>query len=62
MNTQSNPHESTYGLLVRSDEKGRSAIELIVYALLIWSAVFSIWQFAQQPITLPTSRLAVLRT
>jgi hypothetical protein len=45
--------ESTYALLVRSEEKGRTRLETLVYALFILSAVFSIWQFAHQPIFLP---------
>ncbi len=45
--------ESTYALLVRSEEKERNASEAIVYTLLILSAVFSIWQAAHQPIVVP---------
>jgi hypothetical protein len=48
-------HESTYGLLVRSEEKSRSIFEIIVYVLCILSAVTSIWQFARQSTTLPPS-------
>ena len=47
--------ESTYALLVRSEEKKRNVLEILVYALFILSAVFSIWQMVQQPVTLPTS-------
>ena len=47
--------ESTYALLVRSEEKERSAFEGVAYLVFILSAVFSIWQVAQQPIALPTS-------
>ena len=46
-------HESTYALLVRSEEKERSLLETIAYGLFILSAVAAIWQFAQQPINLP---------
>jgi hypothetical protein len=45
MNTS---HESTYALLVRSEEKGRTALGTVVYTLLFLSVVLSIWQFAQQ--------------
>jgi hypothetical protein len=45
--------ESTYALLVRSEEKQRTVFEAVVYALFIVSAVAAIWQFAQQPVTLP---------
>jgi hypothetical protein len=48
-----NEAQSTYGLLVRSEEKGRSIMETVVYALLGLSAIISIWQFAQQTNHLP---------
>lgn len=50
--------ESTYALLVRSEEKKRNVLEMLVYALFILSAVFSIWQFAHQTVTLPIDKLA----
>ena len=50
-----NPHnETTYSLLVRSEEKNRSVLEIVVFALFMLSAVFSIWQFAVQPISVPS--------
>jgi len=45
--------ESTYALLMRSEEKSRNRLETLVYAIFILSAVFSIWQAAHQPIGLP---------
>jgi hypothetical protein len=42
-------NDTTYALLVRSEEKGRSIMETAVYALLGLSAVLSILQLAQQP-------------
>jgi hypothetical protein len=48
-------HESTYALLVRSEEKSRSVLEVVLYAFFIFSAVFSIWQFAQQPVMVPAA-------
>ena len=45
--------ESTYALLVRSEEKERSMFEGVTYLVFILSAVFSIWQVAQQPFDLP---------
>jgi hypothetical protein len=51
--TNNEVHESTYALLVRSEEKERSLFETIAYGLFILSAVAAIWQFAQQPINLP---------
>jgi hypothetical protein len=47
--------ESTYALLVRSEDKERSRFEGVAYLVFILSAVFSIWQMVQQPVTLPTS-------
>jgi hypothetical protein len=48
-----NEHESTYTLLVRSEEKGRGTMETMVYALLGLSVIVSIWQFVLQPNRLP---------
>jgi hypothetical protein len=45
--------ESTYALLVRSENKERNMFEGAAYLALVLSAVFSIWQMVQQPITLP---------
>lgn len=42
--------ESNYALLVRSEEKGRSVLEVLVYAIFFLSVVLSIWQFAQSPL------------
>ena len=53
-NTISNEgFESTYALLVRSEEKERSLFEGVAYLIFILSAVFSIWHVVQQPIELP---------
>ena len=57
MKTNNEIHESTYALLVRSEEKERSLFEAIAYGLFILSAVAAIWQFAQQPINLPLSAM-----
>jgi len=48
-----NEAQSTYGLLVRSEEKGRGLWKLLVYALFGLSAIISIWQFGTQPSPLP---------
>jgi len=45
--------QSTYALLVRSEEKERSIFEAVAYGVFILSSVAAIWQFAQQPVTLP---------
>jgi hypothetical protein len=47
MNTKS---ESTYTLLVRSHEKGRTVLEILIFVLCIFSVVVVIWQFAQTPL------------
>jgi len=47
---------STYRLLVQSEEKSRNILETGLYALFAISAVVSIWQFAQQPSSLPLHR------
>jgi hypothetical protein len=45
-----NQFESTYGLLVRSQEKGRGVLETVLYAAFILSAVLLIWEFTQSPV------------
>lgn len=45
--------ESTYALIVRSEEKERSIFEGAVYFAVVLSALFSIWQVAKQPVALP---------
>jgi hypothetical protein len=49
--------KSTYDLVIasESEDKNRSVLETVIYALFILSAVFSIWQFAIQPVVVPTS-------
>lgn len=50
--------ESTYALIVRSEEKSRSVLEVVLYACLILSAIFTIWQFANQPVVVPAAGLS----
>ncbi len=45
-----NVEESTYALLVRSEDKKRALFETIVYGLIILSALAAILQFADQPV------------
>ncbi len=45
--------ESTYALLIRSQQEDRSIPETAVYALLILTVTFSVWQTAQQRFQLP---------
>jgi hypothetical protein len=47
--------ESTYALLVRSEEKERSIFEGAVYFAVVLSALFSIWQVAKQPVEVPNA-------
>ena len=46
-----NVEESTYGMLVRSEDKKRALLETIVYGLVILSALAAILQFADQPVS-----------
>jgi hypothetical protein len=45
--------QSTYSLLVRSNEKRHGYLETVVYALILVSAVAAILQFSLQPDPLP---------
>ena len=45
--------ESTYALIVRSEEKERGIFEGAVYFAVVLSSLFSIWQVAKQPLALP---------
>lgn len=56
-NPSNQVQESTYALLVRSEEKGRSLFETIAYGLVMLSTVAAIWQFAHQPVNLPVGAL-----
>ena len=49
--------ESTYSLLVRSEEKTRDYFEAIVYALVIVCAIAAILQFTLQPDSLPLTAI-----
>jgi hypothetical protein len=49
--------ESTYALLIRSDEKSRNVIEMAICPILILGAVIAIWQFARQPVNIPAAGL-----
>ena len=48
-----NRQESTYALLVRSEEKSRTALETVAYLTFILSVVVAVWQFAQHPVNIP---------
>jgi hypothetical protein len=53
--------QTTYSLLVRSEEKSRDLLEAAVYAMCILSAIVAIWQFVEQSSRLSVDGLA-LRT
>jgi hypothetical protein len=38
---------------VRSQEKGRTALEILIFVLCFFSVVVVIWQFAQTPLGTP---------
>lgn len=54
--------ESTYSLLVRSEEKQLSIFENVIYALIVLCAAFSMWQFVHHPVTIPAHRSAAAIT
>jgi hypothetical protein len=45
--------ESTYALIVRSEEKERSLFEGAVYFAVVFSALLTLWHVATQPVALP---------
>jgi hypothetical protein len=51
--SNNNQFESTYALLVRSEEKGRGVLEAVLYVAFILSAVVLIWEFAHSSVSLP---------
>jgi hypothetical protein len=52
-----NEHEeSTYALLMRSEEKRRNLIETTLYSFLIFGVVIAIWQFVLQPVDFQENR------
>lgn len=53
-------HESTYALLVRSEEKERTFLETASYILCALSVIAAIWQFAHQPIALPLQAVTTI--
>lgn len=52
-----NQFESTYALLVRSEEKGRGVLEAVLYVAFIVSAILVIWGFARSPISIQAAGL-----
>ena len=54
ISTKPDGFESTYALIMRSEEKHRSRIETLIYTMLIVSTVFAVSQFGREAMTLPT--------
>ena len=52
--------ETTYSLLVRSEEKNRGAFEMVIYTTIILSVLIAIWQFAHQPVQIPADDTGVV--
>jgi hypothetical protein len=50
INQPNNVEESTYALLVRSEDTKHALFETIVYGLVALSALAAILQFADQPV------------
>ncbi len=49
--------ESTYTLLVRSEDRSRNIMEVGGFSLIALSALVAVWQFAHQLTTLPLDRV-----
>jgi hypothetical protein len=58
------PFESTYALIMRSEEKQRSRFEILVYVLLIASTTFAVSEFGRQAAVMPsrTARISTVAT
>lgn len=50
INPTTDRRQSTYQLLVQSEEKQRSFLETLIYLCLVGAAVTAIWQFTQEPV------------
>src|SRR5439155_26769819 len=57
-----NQHESAYALLMRSEEKSRNLLEVLIYPWLSIRAIIAIWQYVLQAVVLPSmDTMAALR-
>ena len=54
---ENNQQQSTYALLIRSEEKNRNLLEVAILPLLMLGPIIAIWQFAQQPVNIPAAGL-----
>lgn len=59
-NTQ-NEHESTYALLLRSEERSRNFFEMAIYPLLAIGVIIAICQFVFQAVDLPSGDIKVMQ-
>ena len=48
---------STYKLLMQSEEKSRNILEMAIYGLVALSVIVTIWQFAEQPLQIGQATL-----
>ena len=55
ISTNPDGFESTYALLMRSEEKQRSRFETLVYTVLIVASIFAVSQFGREAMTMPGS-------
>ena len=55
--TSAQGFESTYALIVRSEEKERSLFEGAVYFAVVLSALLTLWHVATQPVALPLTSI-----
>jgi hypothetical protein len=55
ISNSSETFESTYALIVRSEEKQRSRFEILVYTILIAATTFAVAQFGRQATLMPSS-------
>jgi hypothetical protein len=53
--TNSEIFESTYALLLRSEEKQRSRFETLIYTILAVSTIFAVLQFGREAAMMPSS-------
>jgi hypothetical protein len=54
--------ESTYALIMRSEEKQRSRFEMLVYTILIVCTTFAVAQFGHQTFIAPSGKAHVSTT
>jgi len=48
--TPNEREESTYALLIRSEEKSRNLLEMTIYPVLVIGVVIAFFQFVQEPV------------